>query len=360
MATPPAPEPLATDPALFAAVADAVSDALVVADADGRLILWAGGAEALFGWRADEALGMPLSRLVPERLRDAHLAAFGAVAGGAPGRLFGVRGIELEAQRADGTVFPCELTLGRGRTGDGEFFVGVVRDVTDRHAAAAELARSAAEHEQFAAVASHDLLTPLQVVDGMLKLLRRRHGAALPDDAREMVGAAAAATGRMRELIDALLRYAQVGRGDVVRERVDLAALVAELPPAGRDGVVVEAAAHLPCVEGDPVLLRQALGNLVGNAARVARSRVLVEADEGPDAWTVRVGDDGPGVPDALRATLFDAYVRGEGETAGAAGLGLTIVRRVAERHGGTVQVGTSPLGGAELRLTLPRAADQR
>jgi PAS domain S-box-containing protein len=134
------------------AVAETVSDAMICADAVGRITLWAGGAEAIFGYRPAEALGRPLADLMPERYRSRHAAGLARVVAGGEPRIVGGGTIEVEGLRSDGQEFPAELTLSRGEIEGQAFFVGVVRDVSARHEAERELRlaqerfRSAFEH----------------------------------------------------------------------------------------------------------------------------------------------------------------------------------------------------------------------
>lgn len=353
--SPDAAKPLPQD--VFAVVAGAVQDAVVAADQDGRIVLWTGGAEAIFGYTEAEAVGMPLENIVPPSLRDKHREGFGRVAAGGPPSLMGTGSLSLEACRAGGETFPVELTLGRVVRPEGMLFVGIIRDDTERRRVLDELASSLNDHEQFASVASHDLSEPLRLVDGYLKLLARRHGERLPEEAAAIVRECLSATSRMRALIDALLRYAQAGNAPAEVEELDSSEVTAQAVDAlgtmlAEHGVAVHIGA-LPPVCADEILLRQALQNLLGNAVRHARSQVRVEGTVEPDR-TVRlsVGDDGPGIPADKRARALDPFVRGD--AGGMAGLGLAIVRRSMERHGGRVEIGESALGGAEITLVLP------
>jgi PAS domain S-box-containing protein len=134
------------------AVAEAVTDGIVCADATGHITLWTGGAADIFGLSADEAIGRPLTEFMPERLRARHAAGFARVAAGEDPALLGKQPLEVPALRRDGTEFPAELTLSRGELEGEPFFVGVVRDVTARRDAERELGiaqerfRSAFEH----------------------------------------------------------------------------------------------------------------------------------------------------------------------------------------------------------------------
>jgi PAS domain S-box-containing protein len=119
----------------FETLADSVSDAIVLAGADSRIRTWSRGAEAMFGWSADEAVGQSLTMLMPERYHDAHLAGMARLSGGGEPRLVGRGPVALEALARGGREFPIELTIGRWATAGGDRYVGIIRDLTARHEA---------------------------------------------------------------------------------------------------------------------------------------------------------------------------------------------------------------------------------
>jgi PAS domain S-box-containing protein len=305
----------------------------------------------------DELLGTAFSDIThpSDQETDLHLVARLAAGESDHERL------EKRYLRADGTVIWVEgnVSLVRDAEGGPLHYLTQVIDVTERRRAAQDLARSNAELTQLASVAAHDLNEPLRIVEGFLRLLEGRAGEALDEQGRRFVAEAITGAQRMRELIDALLRYARAGGGEIRRDPVDLAAVAAEVEAAlatairGR-GATVEIG-PLPTVAGDAALLRQVLQNLLANALRHARPddpRVRVSARGTDDAWELSVADNGPGIPHGLHDTAFDLFARGpEGGT----GLGLAICRRAVERHGGTIWIADAHEGGADLRFTLPR-----
>ena len=117
----------------FEVVAEAISDGIVVASAESRILWCNAGAAAMFGWTAEDAVGRPLTELMPERYREAHLNGMARVVGGGPPALIGQGPVAIEALGADGQEIPVELTLSRWRTDDDELrFVAVLRDVSER------------------------------------------------------------------------------------------------------------------------------------------------------------------------------------------------------------------------------------
>jgi len=227
-----------------------------------------------------------------------------------------------------------------------------------------ELERSNGELEQLAAVASHDLRSPLTVVDGYLELLEDLHEAD-EGPAPSWVATARGGVRRMTALIEALLRYAQTGAGTVRVEPVDVrdvlalvrADLAAQITAAGAD-LVVEGA--LPVVSADRVQLQQVLSNLVSNSVKFARPGVPVtvrcSASEQDDAWVLSVRDDGRGIPAEQRASVFGMFERvGTGHAVPGHGIGLATCERIVGRHGGRIWAEETPGGGTTVRLTLPR-----
>ena len=125
----------------YRAVTESASDAIVSADARGLIVSWNRGGEAMFGYTPDDVLGKPLTMLMPERYRDAHERGMGRFLLTGEPRVIGSGAVEVHALRADGTEFPVELSLSHWAEGEGRFFTGILRDITERKRAEAALAR---------------------------------------------------------------------------------------------------------------------------------------------------------------------------------------------------------------------------
>jgi signal transduction histidine kinase len=221
----------------------------------------------------------------------------------------------------------------------------------------AELERSNRELDEFATIASHDLMTPLRSIAGLVQVLERRHGEQLGPDGASLIDGTVAATRQMEGMLDALLGYSRAGRGDVRRERVDSRAVVSDLVRGLDDDLraadVQVELGPLPEVQADRALLAQLLQNLVVNAVRHGGRHVRVEALRDGAATTFVVADDGPGVPTEDRERIFGMFSRGSGGAADGSGVGLAICRRIVDRHGGRIWVAESPRGGAAFLFTL-------
>ena len=146
----------------FRAIVDSAADAIVSADATGRIRSWNGAAGRMFGYRADEVIGRPLTILMPEGVRQAHERGVDRFRSTGEGRITG-RTVELEALRADGSTFPVELSLSTWASVDGPCFTGILRDVTERRRAQDKLSHQAL----------HDPLTGLPNLDRIGQALAR-------------------------------------------------------------------------------------------------------------------------------------------------------------------------------------------
>jgi signal transduction histidine kinase len=224
-------------------------------------------------------------------------------------------------------------------------------------AARAETESMLARQRQFVADASHELRTPLTSVLANLELLAE----SLHGDQGDAARSALRSSQRMRRLVADLLLLARTDVGRVVpREPCDLAQIVveaaAELGPVSVEHEIV-LDVHRAIVEASRDELHRLTINLLENALRHTPpgTKISVWSGVADGMATLVVQDDGPGVPSALVPTLFERFVRGAGDSGGSFGLGLAIVRAVAESHGGTVTLQAAREGkGARFVVRLP------
>jgi signal transduction histidine kinase len=225
-----------------------------------------------------------------------------------------------------------------------------------------ELERSNADLETFAYVASHDLSAPLRAVSGFAQLLANRYRGRLDDAADEFISHMQSSLDHMQWIIDDLLAYSRVGRAELAPERVDLDAVLADvLRNVGTD--VEEARAtvthdDLPEVGGDRGQLALVLQNLIANAIKFsvpgADPEVHVGAAREGERWRVFVRDNGIGIDPEHGERIFKMFQRlHEPEAYPGTGIGLAIVKRVVERHGGRIGVEPAPGGGSVFWFTV-------
>ena len=209
---------------------------------------------------------------------------------------------------------------------------------------------------------SHDLRTPLTAILGYGELLRRRGG--LSDDQAHGVDVIERNARRLLQLVNDLLLLAQTRAGalTIEREPVDLSQLAADAvellrPLADHAGIdlALRVASSGPVIDGDPLRLGQLLENLIANAIKFspAGSSVTVSVHDRPGSAALEVHDTGPGMPEDQAERLFEAFARGSPSQAPGAGLGLTIVKAIADAHDATIDIRTRPGHGTRFIVTF-------
>ena len=224
----------------------------------------------------------------------------------------------------------------------------------------------ASERQQrFVADASHELRSPVTAIRTELEVAQRT---ATAEEWPAVAERLLAEEARLEAVIADLLLLASLDEGAPMPEPVlvdlaDEAREEARRREPDRAAVSIDVDAPVPAfVEGSRMQLRRALANLLDNAGRHAGTSIRLSVHERDGRVRVLVDDDGPGIPEAERERVFERFVRLDEHRArpsvgaGGSGLGLSLVRRIAERHRGTAHVDTAPLGGARLVLDLPAA----
>jgi PAS domain S-box-containing protein len=360
----------------FSGILEIASEAVVSVDESQRITFFNRGAEAIFGYSPKEAIGQPLSMLLPSSGRAKHarnLREFGESPVAA--RYMGDRG-EIAGMRKSGEIFPAEASISSLDVGGTRIYTAVLRDVSERRriedavkANSLELARSNAELEQFAYVASHDLQEPLRMVASYTKLLARRYQGKLDADADEFIEYAVDGVNRMQELINDLLAYSRAGsrRRDPVDVPMDevLERVLKDLGPTIEETGVTVVSGALPVVRGDTGQLAQLLRNLVANAIKfrgtTAPPRVEVSAERVGDEWIFSVADNGIGIAPEFSERIFVIFQRLHSRTEyPGTGIGLSICRKIVERYGGRIWVESDPGEGAVFRFSLPAGEAKR
>lgn len=230
-----------------------------------------------------------------------------------------------------------------------------------------ELSRSNAELERFAYVASHDLQEPLRMVGSYVQLLARRYQGKLDADADDFIHYAVDGATRMQQLINDLLAYSRVGtRGGEILPTDSNRVLDSALFNLGHaieaSGARIEREG-LPTLPADASQLTQVLQNLIGNALKFkgeAAPEIHISARDEGEFWRFSVRDNGIGIDPAQSERVFQIFQRlHTREEYPGTGIGLSICKRIVERHGGQIGVLSAPGAGAEFWFTLPKTAKQ-
>jgi PAS domain S-box-containing protein len=350
----------------FATVFNVCPDTITITEAaTGRYLDVNDAYFTTTGYSREEALGrtsMELGIWVDVEERNALLSAFRE-----HGRLVN---FETRFRRKDGSVFTALVSV-EGTELDGtQCLILVARDISARKQAevvlrrtADELHRSNLELERFAYVAAHDLQEPCRTICSFAQLLERRCGEALGEEGREYLSYLSAGAQRMRELIQGLLRYSRVDSNTLRFEQVSLAGLMTsalgDLSGAIDQTGAVICVGDLPDLRGDAMQLHQVLINLVGNALKFQppgqRPRIEVDAQRAGEFWQISVRDNGIGIAPEYVDEIFGMFRRLHGGAAyPGTGIGLALVKRIVEAHGGSIWVESTPGHGSTFRLTLP------
>ena len=245
----------------------------------------------------------------------------------------------------------------------------VSREITERQRAEkelketlGELARSNAELEQFAYVASHDLQEPLRMVSSYVQLLARRYQGKLDTDADEFIGFAVDGANRMQGLINDLLMYSRVGTKGKPFETTDCNRVLSEallnLSAATEESGAVITNDNLPTLMADKTQMVQLIQNLVANAIKFRNKDdpcIHVSSEQKNGTWVFSVSDNGIGIDADYYDRIFAIFQRLHGKTEyPGTGIGLSVCKRIVERHGGRIWVDSESGKGSRFYFTMP------
>jgi PAS domain S-box-containing protein len=328
---------------------EASLDSLVAIGPDGTVTDVNAATEAITGFSREALVGTDFADYFtdPEKARAGYRQVF---------REGSVRDYALEVRRRDGGVTPVlyNASVYRGESGKVTGVFAAARDITELKRAedalnrqAEELARSNAELEKFAYVASHDLQEPLRMISGFSQLLVRRYQGTLGPEADEFIGYVVDGTNRMQRLINDLLAYSRVGTRGGKFEPTDVSVALERalqnLRVTIEESGALVSRDPLPTVTADGIQLAQLFQNLIGNAVKFRgeqRPKVHVSARLDGGEWIFSVKDNGIGIDPKYFGRIFTIFQRLHGNTEyPGTGIGLAICKKIAERHGGRVWV---------------------
>ncbi len=350
--------------ALLAAIVESSEDAIVSKTLDGLITSWNAGAERLFGYTAAEAIGQPVTLVIPpDRLEEERVIL---------ARLR--RGERLEhfetLRRArDGRLIDISLTISPIRDAAGRVIGAskVARDISPQKQAEAAVAEANRRKDEFLAVLAHELRNPLAPLQNAVEIVR--NSLDRPEVAAEFTNMMERQIEHMKRLIDDLLDVSRITRGKLVlqRARIDIASVVraaletasAQIAEGGHELTVV-----LPpdpvWIDADRIRLSQALANLLNNAAKYTPpgGKIRLTAERRGGAVVVTVKDTGIGLAPGELEHIFEIFNQVDHSLErcrGGLGIGLSLARQLVGLHGGTVTARSDgPDRGSEFSVRLP------
>jgi PAS domain S-box-containing protein len=338
------------------AIIEASPDPIVLTDRDGIVQLWNRSAERVFGWNVSEVVGQEDPSIPPE-IREQYRADYERVLSGTS-----FEGIESVRRTKRGEALDVTVSAAPIHDAEGEAVgaMAAIRDVSELKRREEELERKTTELEALNRVVRHDIKNDMQVLIGWLEVLADH----VDDEGEEMVEKVLDSTEHVLELTETARHLVEATVGDDISDTLEPVSLVSVLRTEieKRREMYPEATF---AVDGDlpgvVVLANGALssvfGNLLNNAVQHSQGddpTVELSVTEADDEVTVAVADDGPGVPDGQKESIFG---KGEkGLDSEGTGIGLYLVKTLVEGYGGSVSVADNDPTGAVFTVTLPRA----
>ena len=381
MADRPPISPVDMATARLAAIVESSDDAIVSKTLDGIITSWNQAAERMFGYTAEEAIGRPITLIIPSERLDEETEVLRRVRQGDR-----VDHFETVRRRKDGDLVPISLTVSPIRDTDGSVIGAskIARDITDRLRADAErdlllsrerTARNESEKanrikDEFLATLSHELRTPLNAMLGWVRMLRM--GRFDGGTAERALDTIERNTRLLARLVEDVLDVSRITTGTMLLDPKSVGlvpiieAAVESMRPAARAKAIQVGLFLDPAtarINGDPARLQQIVWNLVSNAIKFTNrgGRVEIHLLQAGSHVELRVVDTGRGIAPAFLPRVFDRFTQADSSSTrsyGGLGLGLAIVRHLVELHGGEVRASSEGEGrGSTFTVRFPVSA---
>jgi len=355
----------------MSSVVNHVIDGIITIDERGMVESFNPAAEKTFGYSAGDVVGSNVNMLMPQPYRGAHDGYISSYLRTHQPKIIGI-GREVEGLRRDGSIFPMELAVSEFTLAGRRYFTGIIRDITERkqmerelHKRVAELNETGHRKDEFLAMLAHELRNPLAAITTAMELSTN---SGVQDQINWSMEVINRQVKHLTRLIDDLLDVSRLTRGKVQlrKETIDAYPVINGAFEAirslikQRDHELIVSLQPGLRLDADPMRLEQILVNLLTNAAKYTESGGTIwftAEHEGHDI-IIKVRDTGIGIPPEKLPQMFELFAQGDRSFArseGGLGIGLTLVRSLAEMHGGSVTATSEGPGkGSEFVVRLP------
>ncbi|MEN7548374.1 PAS domain S-box protein [Rapidithrix thailandica] len=369
---------------VFKAIFENSNEGLFISDANGQIVFANQSATKMFGYTREELIGSSIELLIPSRFHKAHITHRKEYMKCPAPRPMGM-GRDLFAVRKDNSEFPIEVSLSQVDIKEETFTLAFVIDITTRKKAESalkasqkklkeytlRLERSNRELEDFAYVSSHDLQEPLRKIQTFGDRIQHKDGGKLSETSQDYLSRMLNSASRMQKLINDLLAFSRVTSKARPFEITDLnevlSGVLMDLEVAIEKSNAIIETTVLPDIKADELQIRQLFQNLVSNAIKFQKPGItprvkitgeLLTIDQ-DQAIRIVVEDNGIGFDEKYLDRIFNIFQRLEGRKYEGSGIGLSICKKIALRHGGDITAQSTPGEGSKFITTLLVSPDQ-
>lgn len=353
-------EQLKDEKDLSAAILDNIYEAVMTINPLGTVLSYNQAAQNIFGYTADEVIGQNVKILMPEPFHSEHDGYLQNYMQTGKAKIIGI-GREVEGKRKDGEIFPLFLAVTKIQSKEMPVFVGVVRDLSEQK-------RLEKLKNEFVSTVSHELRTPLTSISGSLNLIESGAMGEVGDKIKPLIKIALNNSERLILLINDILDM----------EKIESGQMDFELEDAGLNSLLQEAlefnegyaAQHNVTLSFEPLeeelevyvdkhRMQQVMSNLISNAVKFSPKgeKVTIKAIPSPRRVRVEVHDNGSGIPEEFKKSIFNKFAQADASDAkqkGGTGLGLNITKTIIERFGGTINFRSNAEEGTTFYFDLP------
>lgn len=351
----------------FKSISESAKDAIIMMGSQGDISFWNQAAQDIFGYTEEEALGQNLHQLLsPPAYHDEQAQKFPHFRKTGQGTAIG-KTLELEGRRKDGTIFPVELSVSSFKLEGDWHAVGIVRDISERKQIEMQqtqlleqINRSNQQLEEFAHIVSHDLKAPLRGIKTLLDWFISDYQNLVPPEGKEQLTLVQQRSQRMQDMIQGILEYSRIGKGDFTTEDLNMNQLLANIVDilAAPENIHIEVQKELPTLTGERIQITQVFQNLLSNAIKYndkEKGFIQITHEVEDLRHHYCICDNGPGIDPSHHEKIFGIFQTLQPKDAyESTGIGLSVVKKIIERHQGRIWVESNLGEGAIFHVILP------